>query len=52
LFVFLHDRESGYTVYDSLKIKKFVNAGDQDKIIAAGSGTTGALKKLKNWQLS
>lgn len=29
------------------KIKKIVNAGDHGKIIAAGSGTTGALKKLQ-----
>jgi selenocysteine lyase/cysteine desulfurase len=29
------------------KIKKLVNAGDEGKIIAAGSGTTGALKKLQ-----
>lgn len=28
-------------------IKKFVNAGDHGKIIATGSGTTGALKKLQ-----
>lgn len=29
------------------KIKRHVNAGPQGKIIAAGSGTTGALKKLQ-----
>lgn len=33
--------------YAELRIKELVNAGDQGKVIATGSGTTGALKKLQ-----